>query len=69
MGRFDCIFNNSTLPIGPSSSSNGGWSIMCLYIGIRNARVLPLPVLAIPIRSLPDITAGMAWAWIGVGFS
>jgi hypothetical protein len=42
---------------------------MCLYIGIRNARVLPLPVLAIPIRSLPDITAGMAWAWIGVGFS
>ena len=57
------------LPIGPSSSSSSGWSSICLNIGNRKARVLPLPVLAIPMRSLPDMTAGMAWHWIGVGNS
>jgi len=36
------------LPIGPSSLSNGGWSLTCRNIGIKNANVLPLPVLAIP---------------------
>lgn len=42
---------------------------MCLNIGNRKARVFPLPVFAIPIRSRPDIIAGIAWAWMGVGFS
>lgn len=27
------------------------------------------PVFAMPIKSLPDIIAGTAWAWIGVGLS
>ena len=57
------------LPMGPSSSSSSGWSAMCLNIGKRKAMVLPLPVLAIPIKSRPDMMAGMAWAWIGVGLS
>ena len=38
-------------------------------MGRRNARVLPLPVLAMPIMSRPDITVGTACAWIGVGRS
>ena len=37
-------------------------------IGRRNASVFPEPVLAMPITSRPDIMAGMACAWIGVGF-
>jgi hypothetical protein len=39
--------------IGPSVSSNGGWSKICRNIGSKNANVLPLPVLAIPIMSRP----------------
>ena len=57
------------LPIGPSSSSSSGWSWMCLNIGSRKASVFPLPVLAIPIMSRPDMMTGTACAWIGVGFS
>jgi len=56
-------------PIGPSSSSSAGWSMMCLNIGSRNASVFPLPVLAMPMTSRPDMMAGIAWDWIGVGFS
>jgi len=33
---------------------------MCLNIGIKKARVLPDPVSAIPIISLPAIIAGIA---------
>ena len=36
-------------------------------MGKRNAAVLPLPVLAIPITSRPPRMAGMPEAWIGVG--
>ncbi len=57
------------LPIGPSSPSNGGWCFMWRNMGRRNAKVFPLPVLAIPIISLPERIMGNAWAWIGVGFS
>ena len=55
-------------PIGPSSSSSSGWSRIWRNIGNRNPSVLPLPVLAIPMRSRPDIIAGIAWACIGVGW-
>ena len=55
--------------IGPSFISSGSWSMMCLNMGSKKAIVLPLPVLAIPIKSRPDMTAGMACAWMGVGFS
>lgn len=58
-----------SLQIGPSDSSNGLWSMMCRNMGSRKAMVFPLPVLAMPMRSRPDIMAGMAWAWMGVGFS
>lgn len=57
------------MAMGPSVSSRGGWSRMWRNIGRRKASVLPLPVFAIPIRSRPDMMAGIAWAWIGVGFS
>jgi len=33
---------------------------MCRNIGSKNARVLPEPVSAIPITSLPHIIAGIA---------
>src|SRR5208282_5484590 len=36
-------------------------------IGIRNARVLPVPVWAVPITSLPSRAGDMARAWMGVG--
>lgn len=55
--------------MGPSPSSNALWSMMCLNMGNRNAIVFPLPVLAMPIKSRPFIIAGMAWVWMGVGFS
>jgi hypothetical protein len=42
---------------------------MCLNMGNKKARVLPLPVLAMPIKSRPDMIAGIAWTWMGVGFS
>ena len=35
--------------------------------GMPKAAVLPVPVWAMPSRSLPDISAGMARVWIGVG--
>ena len=38
-----------------------------LIIGIKKAAVLPVPVLASPIKSLPSKIAGIAWDWIGVG--
>ena len=36
-------------------------------IGSAKAAVLPVPVWAMPIRSRPAMTAGIACAWIGVG--
>ncbi len=36
-------------------------------MGKTKAAVLPVPVWAMPIRSLPISTEGMAWRWIGVG--
>src|SRR5712692_6906575 len=38
-------------------------------MGKRNAAVLPVPVAAQPITSLPSIAGGMARAWMGVGAS
>lgn len=35
-------------------------------MGIPKARVLPLPVSAMPTMSLPESTGGHAQAWIGV---
>src|ERR1700676_4992275 len=35
-------------------------------IGIRNARVLPVPVWAVPITSLPSSAGEMARSWMGV---
>lgn len=58
-----------SLQIGPSDSSRGRWSMMCRNMGSRKAMVFPLPVLAMPMRSLPVMMAGIAWDWIGVGFS
>ena len=39
---------------------------MRFRIGSRNAAVLPVPVSAQPIRSLPSMTIGMTALWIGV---
>jgi hypothetical protein len=37
--------------------------------GSMNAAVLPVPVWAMPSRSLPSSRAGMACCWMGVGVS
>ena len=36
-------------------------------LGSMKAAVLPVPVWAMPIRSRPSSTGGIACAWIGVG--
>ena len=53
MGHEDSIFGLVNLPMGPSVSSRGGWSKMWRNMGSRKAKVLPLPVLAMPMMSLP----------------
>ena len=35
--------------------------------GSENAAVLPVPVCAMPSRSRPSSSGGIAWRWIGVG--
>ena len=40
-----------------------------LSTGSEKAAVLPVPVMAWPMRSLPVVTTGMAAAWMGDGFS
>mmetsp|Transcript_30731 Transcript_30731/g.47529 ORF Transcript_30731/g.47529 Transcript_30731/m.47529 type:complete len:272 (-) Transcript_30731:50-865(-) len=58
----------STSPMGPDSPSpRGGWSIMCRSMGRRKARVLPDPVLAMPMTSRPAMIAGRHCAWMGKG--
>ena len=37
--------------------------MMCIINGRMNAAVLPLPVLATPITSLPDKPTGIAWKY------
>ena len=39
-----------------------------VIIGRVKLAVLPVPVWAVPIRSWPPITMGMACSWMGVGF-
>jgi hypothetical protein len=39
----------------------------CCRSGRPNAAVLPVPVCAMPSMSRPSRSAGIAWAWIGVG--
>jgi hypothetical protein len=36
-------------------------------MGSANAAVLPVPVCALPMTSLPDRIRGMARNWMGVG--
>jgi hypothetical protein len=52
---------------GTVSYFSSGWSMTCTRRGQRNAAVLPLPVCAIPMISLPLSAVGMAMAWMGVG--
>mmetsp|Transcript_79524 Transcript_79524/g.251210 ORF Transcript_79524/g.251210 Transcript_79524/m.251210 type:complete len:226 (+) Transcript_79524:641-1318(+) len=52
-----------------ASLSNGCWASMCTIAGSKYARVLPLPGLAMPIRSWPLSTSGSACAWTGSGAS
>ena len=54
-------------PIGPSPGSSSFWSIMCTRRGQINAAVFPLPVLAMPMMSLPLRAIGTDCAWMGVG--
>ena len=54
--------------IGPSPSSTRRWSWICLMAGKRYAKVLPEPVSAIPMTSLPERSKDMDWACMGKGF-
>ena len=44
-----------------------GCAASLVRIGSVNAAVLPVPVCAMPMRSLPARIGGMAADWIGVG--
>lgn len=46
--------------MGPSPSRSSGWSRMCRNMGSTKARVLPLPVLAMPMQSRPLMMIGSA---------
>ena len=62
--------------VGSSTSARTGCragdveAFSCLSMrcsnGSENAAVLPVPVWAAPITSLPVRTTGIAWAWMGV---
>jgi hypothetical protein len=62
--------------VGSSTKARTGWRagdvelFSCLSrrcsSGSENAAVLPVPVWAAPITSLPVSTTGMALAWMGV---
>ena len=54
---------------GPSPLASGACSWMCLIMGTTYARVLPEPVLATPIKSLPDNIIGMVCACTGDGLT
>jgi len=46
------------------------WPVSSLFkIGRTKAAVLPVPVMAVPIRSRPRKAAGMAASWMGVAVS
>ncbi len=54
-----------------------GWAMMMALLagsfinlcnkGMAKAAVLPVPVLAMPMTSLPASACGMAWSWMGDG--
>ena len=46
-----------------------GCAITCTIAGKMNARVLPLPVCAMPNTSRPMRATGQAYAWIGEGLT
>ena len=50
-----------------ADGARAGSSARRWRIGSAKAAVLPVPVWAMPQRSRPAITCGMACAWIGVG--
>mmetsp|Transcript_99270 Transcript_99270/g.281117 ORF Transcript_99270/g.281117 Transcript_99270/m.281117 type:complete len:338 (-) Transcript_99270:405-1418(-) len=56
----------STSTMGPRCASAPLRST-CAKPGPRNASVLPLPLLAMPMRSWPAARIGQHWAWMGVG--
>ena len=51
---------SARVPVLPASRS---------MMGKRKAAVLPVPVAAVPMTSLPASAGGMAWDWMGVGCS
>ena len=57
----------STRTRQPLRTARAACSARRCRIGSAKAAVLPVPVWAMPQRSRPAITCGMAWAWIGVG--
>mmetsp|Transcript_2871 Transcript_2871/g.10915 ORF Transcript_2871/g.10915 Transcript_2871/m.10915 type:complete len:480 (-) Transcript_2871:101-1540(-) len=61
----------STTPIGPCPARVGPCSSSTSRARTTSGRakvtVLPDPVNAMPIMSLPDNATGMPWTWIGVG--
>ena len=43
------------------------WVMILCSIGNAKAAVLPVPVLAMPMTSLPSRAEGIDWSWIGDG--
>jgi hypothetical protein len=57
----------STTQRAPLRGAGRGSSSRRCRIGRAKAAVLPVPVWAMPKRSLPAMTGVIAWDWIGVG--
>src|SRR6201984_1880683 len=59
---------NSRVGTSTSALTPGVFSrISCSNTGIRNAKVLPVPVCAVASTSWPSIACGMVADWTGVG--
>ena len=59
--KANSLVGASTNTIGPSPFLTGGYAVICTIPGRRKAPVFPDPVLAIPIKSLPDSIIGNAF--------
>ena len=60
---------SSRVGVSTSACTSETSGSMYSAIGSPNAAVLPVPVCAWPITSLPSSTDGIACSWIGLGDS
>ena len=69
--RSACVtwMQSSRVGVSTSACVSGSSGSTKSIIGSPNAAVLPVPVCAWPITSLPASSSGIACSWIGLGDS